>query len=228
MLAQALVAGASGAHAGDLQAHLGWADVLVRIDGRSVTPDPEASFRRALEADPGNVYGHAMWASWMLRRDTRRSVEAMGHFDAALASGRDTPFVRSLQLGMMVTSQELGIGALRVLNQMRVKGETLDPAHKPRIWSYLYAGAYRQADSDRLTQAVPPQDALATFHWLFKRDDLDPSQHRLWRLVEGLLLSAAGKAEEARPILQALQQDLRASRSSGPIVARVEALLAKR
>ena len=83
ILAQALVAGAVGARAGDLHAHLGWADALIRRDGRTVAPDPEASYRRAVEADRGNVYGHAMWANWMLleelRDDARPLSTSMPH-----------------------------------------------------------------------------------------------------------------------------------------------------
>ena len=51
VLAQALVAGASGPRAGDLHAHLGWADALIRLDGRTVSVDPESSFRRSVEVD---------------------------------------------------------------------------------------------------------------------------------------------------------------------------------
>jgi len=138
-LAQALVAGASGTRAGDLHAHLGWADALVRMDGQTVSVDPESSFRRSVEVDPRNVYGHAMWANWMLRRGSSQQSEALKHFEIALAEGRDVAFVRDLQLGMTITSEGLAAEALRVLNEMRKRGETLDARHKPRIWSYLYA-----------------------------------------------------------------------------------------
>ena len=223
ILAQALVAGAVGARAGDLHAHLGWADALIRRDGRTVAPDPEASYRRAVEADRGNVYGHAMWANWMLLRGTSRRREALEHFDAALASGRDAPFVRALQLGAMVTSDELGIEALRVLDDMRRRGEPVDPDQKQRVWSYLYTRTYRESEARRLIEASSPDAALATFRWLFAREDLDSSQAHLWRFVNGLLLTRAGRAAEARSDLEALRSELRGQGRIGPLLDGVRA-----
>ena len=228
VLAQALVAGASGPRAGDLHAHLGWADALIRLDGKTVSVDPESSFRRSVEVDPRNVYGHAMWANWMLRRGSSQQSEALKHFEIALAERRDVAFVRNLQLGMMITSEGLAAEALRVLNEMRKRGETLDPQHKPRVWSYLYARAYREPEGRRLTEAVPPTEALDTFRWLFSRNDLDASQQPLWRYVEGLLLARSGHSEEARPDLEALRRELQASRSEGPLFDAVVALLARK
>jgi len=228
VLSQALIDGAGGVRAADLYAHLGWADALIRRDGRTTTPDPEASYRRALEADSTNVYGHAMWAHWMLLNGTSRRQLALEHFDAAVASGRDTPFVRALELGAMVTSEALGMDALRVLDDMRRRGEPLDPRQKQRVWSALYSLAVRESEARRLTEALPPEDGLATFRWLFAREDLDASQHRLWRFINGLLLLRAGRAAEARPDLQALQRERRAEGATGSMLDGVDRLLARR
>jgi hypothetical protein len=228
VLARALVNGATGARSGDLHAHLGWADALIRRDGRTVAPDPEASYRRALEVDAGNVYGHAMWAHWMLLRGTDRRVPALEHFDAALAGGRDVPFVRRLQLGAMVTSEPYGGDALRVLNQMRQRGESLEAAQKQRIWSALFANAWRDPDAGRMADAMPPDDAVATFRWLFPRPDSDPARSRQWRLVDAGLLTRAGRAAEARPDLEALQRELRTEGARGPLADAVDRLLATR
>jgi hypothetical protein len=164
----------------------------------------------------------------MLLNGTSRRQQALEHFEAALRSRRDAPFVRALQLGAMVTREDLGIEALRVLDQMRRRGEPLDAKQKQRVWSYLYARAYRESESRRLLQASSPDDALATFRWLFTREDLEASHTPLWRFVDGLLLTRAGRASEAQPDLQALAQALRAEGRTGPLLDSVERLLAER
>jgi hypothetical protein len=230
VLAQALVAGAGGQRAGDLRAHLGWADHLVRIDGRNVSLDPAASYRQALQDDSPNVFGHAMWAHWLLLHPSDQPGqrdEALAHFDAALQSGRERPFVRTLQLGAMVTSESGAADALRVLDQMRQGGEALEADRRSRIWSHLYGRAYREDDARRLLAALPPEDGLKTFLWLFPQAP-NATQRDLWRLVQGLLLTHAGQAAQARPDLLALQKELRTARSSGPLADTVNRLLAAR
>lgn len=228
LLAQALVAGARGQRAADLRAHLGWADRLVWIDERDPGIDPVPHFRQALADDAGNVYAHAMWAFWLLVRAPMQPQAALQHFEQARQSGRDLPFVRELQLGSLVTSDELGPEALRVLNQMRQGQEALSVDRKPRIWSYLYAGAYREQPARRLLDALAPEDGLQTFLWLFAQGGPDPSQQAQWRLLRGLLLTHAGRAAEARADLLALQQELRAQGSSGALADSVQRLLERR
>lgn len=225
VLAQALVAGATGQRAADLRAHLGYADYLVWRDGRNVSLDPVASYRQALQDEAGNVYAHAMWAQWILMRTPGQRTEALEHFEAALKSGRARPFVRALQLGSLLGPDSLGDAALLTLDEMRRQGETLDPARLGRIWSYLYSGIYREDVQRRLVQVLPPKEGLATFLWLFPKPPPEPGQQPLWRLVHGLLLTQAGQGVQARPDLLALQQELRAARSSGPLADAVNALL---
>ena len=225
-LLQALVAGASGERAADLRAHLGWADYLVTRDGRNMSLDPIASYRQALQDDAGNVYAHAMWAHALLMRSGERREEALVHFDAALKSGRDRAFVRTLQLGAMLGNNSLVSDTLRVLDQMRQGGEALDADRGERIWSSIYGGAYRESDARRLLASLPPDDGLKTFLWLLPRAHLTSSRLPLWRLMHGLLLINAGQAAQARPDLLALQQELRAARSTGPLIDSVDRALA--
>lgn len=227
LLAQALVSGAKGQRAADLRAHLGWADRLVWIDENNPGIDPTPHFRQALADDADNVYAHAMWAFWLLVRAPLQPQQALPHFEQARKSGRDLPFVRQLQLGSMVTSDELGREALRVLNQMRQGNEPLEADRKPRIWSYLYSGSYREDKARRLLDALDPEEGLKTFLWLFAQGGPDPSQQPQWRLLRGQLLTHAGRAPEARADLLALQQELRAERSSGPLVDSVNRLLTR-
>lgn len=89
-------ASAQGARKADLLAHTGWAYFLRNRDSGGDT-DPQRLYERALQADPSNPYAHAFSGHWLLW--SRGSAEtAQQHFAAALASGREKPFVRTMQL----------------------------------------------------------------------------------------------------------------------------------
>ena len=227
VLAQALVAGAGGQRAADLRAHLGWADRLVWIDEKDPSIDPTAHFRQALALDPDNVYGHAMWGFWLLARQPGATALALQHYQQATKSGRHLSFVRTLQLGSLVSSGEQGADAMRVLNQMRLGQEVVDSNGLGRIWSLLYAPNYQDDKAARLLAALPPQDGLRTFLWLFPPDRVEFSRTPQWRLTHALLLVHAGQADQARPDLQALQRELSASRASGTLPGAVTNLLAR-
>ena len=66
---------AKGERLANLLAHMGWADYLRGGLAGSGGPDPEKHYRTALEADPANVYAHAMWGFELLRdaRSPKRS-----------------------------------------------------------------------------------------------------------------------------------------------------------
>ena len=227
VLAQALVSGASGQRAADLRAHLGWADRLVWIDEKNPSIDPTPHFRQAAALDADNVYAHAMWAFWLLARLPGQTASALQHFQQAQKSGRNLAFVRALQLGSMVTSDDLGAEAIRVLNQMRLGQEVLEPDRLPRIWSHLYSVAYKDDKEAQLLGALPPAEGLQTFLWLFPKDRAETSSTPQWRLTHALLLVNAGLGAQARPDLQALHKEFGASKASGTLPGAVSKLLAK-
>ena len=227
VLAQALVSGASGQRAADLRAHLGWADRLVWIDEKNPSIDPTPHFRQAVAMDADNVYAHAMWAFWLLARLPGQTASALQHFQQAQKSGRNLAFVRALQLGSMVTSDDLGAEAIRVLNQMRLGQEVLEPDRLPRIWSHLYSVAYKDDKEAQLLGALPPAEGLQTFLWLFPKDRAETSSTPQWRLTHALLLVNAGLGAQARPDLQALHKEFGASKASGTLPGAVSKLLAK-
>ncbi len=227
VLAQALVAGASGQRAADLRAHLGWADRLLWIDGQDPSIDPKPHFQQALALDADNVYAHAMWAFWLLARHPGQDARALQHFEQAQKSGRHLAFVRALQLGSLVTSADLGGEAIRVLNQMRLGQERLEPDRLPRIWSRLYAGTYRDDIAAQLLRALPPAEGLQTFLWLFPQENTATSSTPQWRLTHALLLFNAGQGPAARPDLMALHKELGASKASGTLAGAVTQLLAR-
>ena len=226
VLSRGLVAGAQGQRAADLRAHLGWADSLLLYEPTSPSADPVPHYRQALQDDPGNVYAHAMWGLWLVLQNRAAPDEALRHFDAAVASGRELPFVRRLQLGAFLQRTEHAPHALRVLNQMRQRQEPLPEQRLSRVWSYIYSDLLSGPSRARpLLDALPPDEALKTFVWLFPQAGFEASRQPQWRAVHGLLLTHAGRAAEARADLLALQRELRAERSTGSLADTVNRLL---
>jgi Tfp pilus assembly protein PilF len=87
---------ASGSRRADLLAHIGWAYFLRSRDGPS-NIDPQRSYQAALEIDPTNPYAHVFFGH-LISWQGGELQEAQQHFAAALATNRERPFVRWLQL----------------------------------------------------------------------------------------------------------------------------------
>lgn len=86
---------ATGEQKATLLAYRGWADYLrSRDSGQAFSP--EAFYQQALEIDPHNVYAHSMWGHWIATTHGNL-VDANAHFQAALASGTQRPYVRNLE-----------------------------------------------------------------------------------------------------------------------------------
>jgi hypothetical protein len=183
--------GAKGERLANLLAHVGWADYLRGGRSGSGEPDPARQYRRALEADPGNVYAHAMWGFEFLRE--RRSPEALAEanqqFSAALESNREREYVRYLQVSALLqTYTNVWIGSperqtevLRVANEMRVNGETRPKGWGPgsfkgKVWSIYHFGFVTSDYQAPLLAALSPAEHLASFRWLFPEDDLTGGQ----------------------------------------------------
>ncbi len=227
VLAQALVAGATGARAADLRAHLGWADALLWHDNPSPAQDPGEHYHQALQDDADNFYAHALWGHWLFKRTPADPVQAKAHFAAALKNGRDLPFLRTLQVGVTVRSLADAPYALQVLNQMRVQGEPSPTVRIPDLWDFIFGTVYLEDTARLLRQTLPAQDTLQVFLWLYPQPEDDATRRDLWRLAHGWLLIHAGRAGQARPDLLLLQKELRAADKSGPAVNALNRLLAK-
>ena len=224
-----LVAGlpeATGQRAADLLAHLGWADYLLTREG-ATAGDPAAQFQRAINADPGNVYAHAMWGLhlwWFSGRD----AEARKHFARAVAGGRDRDFVRSLQFGGSLSRAELVPYAVIVANDMRLAGEPMTDALRSRLWNTAYwPYLFSTDDRSNFLEILPPDQHLATFDWLFSRDTVRSGEIPVWRYMHAILLAHAGQTEEARTKLEALLKDLNADKADGRIVDQTRRMLAE-
>ncbi len=194
----------------DIQAHIGWAHFLnEKIAEREFGSAAEDNLRAALKQDPKNVYAHAMLGNWLLQTNGDFD-EAMRHFDAAVATGRERPMVRTFELGGFEDLDHKGARAalLRVANAMRKDGEPLDQGDKARIRSDCFDSALddRGEWTESLT-AVPPDEEWATYQWLDVNPDAD-YQHAMRRFVEASLLEMGGDRKGALSKLQALEKDL--------------------
>ncbi len=177
--------GAKGARLANLLAHMGWADYL-RGTGIGELANVQ-HYRRALEADPSNVYAHAMWGFEILRKrgTSAAASEAKQHFSAALQSGRERDYVRSLQISALlqtytnawIDDPEREDEAIRVANEMRINGETRPTGWGPgslknKLWAIYYFGFVADDRQEPILAALPPAEHLALFRWLFPEADL--------------------------------------------------------
>ena len=122
------------ARAADILAHLGWAHWLNEKIAFKEFDGAERMFRQALAIDAANVFANAMMGNWLLQTHGD-SAAAMRHFHTALATGKERPLVRSLQLGGLVYNNDPGMHAelAKALNDMRKNNEPLEPRMtKPR------------------------------------------------------------------------------------------------
>jgi hypothetical protein len=181
VLSRGAVAG-KGERTADLMAHMGWADFLRLREGMAGL-DPTKHYMRAIEIDPANVFAHTMWGFEILR--TRGPAgEANRHFAAALGSKREREYVRHMQIAALLWGQkpELESEAIRVVNEMRLGGESMSPGTPEssdtwRLWNIYYFRLISGHDKPQFLSALSPADHLATFRWLYSEDQLPKDKH---------------------------------------------------
>lgn len=190
-------AAAQGARLGDLEAHLGWAEYLRSPKSRAAA----AHYQRALAADAQNPYANAMWAHNGAQRGDSDAVVA-ARFDSALASGRDTPFVRWMQI---VVANSDGARLARVLqsfNEARKRGEA-----RPHGAELLYPllceqQLPRSENRMALLNALSADDALATIEWVQPHETVRDEREPLWHLCGSAYLVHAHRYAEADEIIK--------------------------
>jgi tetratricopeptide (TPR) repeat protein len=217
--------GARGPGAADILAHLGWAHWLnQRIAGKEFGSAAEQAFRQSLEVDPGNFFAHAMLGNWLMQTggDT---AQALRHFEAAEKAKQQRPFLRRMQLGAMIYNRDPGIPAalIRVVNQMRMEGESLDARQRSRVMSYFRPG--NAAEVREMLSAVPPAEAWATFQWLDPASPGDEMKYEGFRreFIHARVLEMEGRKTEALEVLTSLEARLRSARFSGRLLDDVSA-----
>lgn len=212
------LAGATGSRAGDLRAHLGWADYLRGRDG-AANANPSAHYRRALVDDPANVYAHAMWGhNLMMAGEAQAAVE---HFDAAVAAKRERAFVRNMQLASSLSRIGLVHYAVRVADNMRRSNESMASGRRGGLWSLAYYPLLLSATASARAEflaLLPPADHLATFDWLYPDASATGSDADVWRFCRAVLMANAGQTAAARQILQSIKARLEASKGYGSLL----------
>ncbi len=206
-----------GTRAADVQAHLGWAHWLNQcIAEREFGPAAEQNLRAALATDPTNVYAHAMLGDWMLQNGGDFSI-AIQQLEAAAATGKARPFVRSLQIGGLVDSyDQRGARAelVKVANSMRAGGEPLNPVEKRRVFDVCCnVGTTNHEELVESLSAVPPHDAWLTYLWLEgagSEGRSDPLRALTEEFIQANLLEISGQATQALRQYWDLQLRLRA------------------
>lgn len=219
--------GATGSHAADLRAHLGWADYLRGRDG-AADAKPSTHYRRALVDDPANVYAHAMWGhNLMMAGEERAAVE---HFDAAVAAKRERAFVRNMQLSSSLSRIGLVHYAVRVADSMRRSEESMTSGQRSRLWSLGYYALLLNAAVDvraGFLALLPAADHLATFDWLYPDASATGSEADAWQFCRAVLMANAGQTAAARQILQSIKSRLEASKGDGLLLDETRRQLAK-
>jgi len=201
VLARGAVAG-KGERSADLLAHMGWGDFLRSREGVGGL-DPIQHYRRAIEIDPGNVFAHTMWGFEILRMGGSLA-EANRHFAVALGSKREREYVRHMQLSALLwaSNSELESEAIRVANEIRSGGETM-PRGTPersdtwRLWNiYNYRLVYGR-DKPQFLSILSPADHLATFRWLYPKDQFPKDKDHLCLFILAQLQELNGDRTSA-------------------------------
>jgi hypothetical protein len=219
------LARSKGTREADVQAHIGWAHWLNwHIAEREFGTAAEKNLRAALALDSSNVYGNAMLGNWMLQNQ-KSFVEAVGHLNTAVATGKVRPWVRSMQLGGLLFDQDAGARAemIKVANDMRKNNEPLDGDKKERIVGFYYSpSATSEAELMEALSAVPEDEAWKTYLWLddAPEDGSDKGQDVTHAFIHASLLEASGKRADALGEFKVLQKRL--VTSPGTIKDRVD------
>jgi tetratricopeptide (TPR) repeat protein len=182
----------------DLLAHMGWSYFLRSREG-VFGLDPAGVYSKAVAQDKNNPYAEAMWGHWILWNHGKLS-EASQHFFSALVSGRHRDFVRDLQFAALFNcaNDECDEEVIRVANDVRKEHGKVDPDDVNRIFSEYYSKVLSPSPaSASFLMAVPAEEHVATFHWLFDGLDFDESKSLLRTCYLARLQEAAGQREEA-------------------------------
>jgi tetratricopeptide (TPR) repeat protein len=199
--------------AADCQAHIGWGDFLRSREGDGGL-DPARQYRLALERDPDNVYGHAMWGFETLRREGPLE-QAKEHFARALASKRERIYVRHIQIAGLLWRHDADAEneVVRVANDMRTHGERVSEdeaggSELRKLWGVYYDRLLYRHDLERFLTALSPPDHLATFRWLFPETAIAADKQNLRLFMLATFEERAGQRTEALATYSALRDVL--------------------
>jgi len=197
-----------------VQAHLGWAHWLNQhVAPREFGPAAEKNLRAALTTDPNNVYANAMLGNWLLQNGGDFN-EAVAHFHTAVATGKQRPLVRTMQVGGLTSneSSRSNLELIRAANEMRKNNEPLDQHSKTRILNQCFHPLDDRARLVESLSAIPPEEAEQTFLWLDDRprEGDDAKYHAIvCEYIRANLLEMSGKHSDALTKFQSLRSALK-------------------
>lgn len=220
-----------GQRSADLSAHMGWADFLRLREGVGGL-DPAQHYRRATEADPKNVFAHAMWGFEILRK-RGPLAEAKKHFAVALESERKREYVRHMQISALLWARdpELESEAIRIASEIRSKGETMpagtpDSSDRWRLWNIYYDRLIRGHGKSQFLSALPAVDHLATLRWLYPENQLPKDKYRLYLAMLAQLQEFNGDRAGALASYRQLQNEFsKEGITSGSLIVDAEAAI---
>jgi hypothetical protein len=205
------LASAKGSEAADILAHIAWANFLRYRDGIREGVNIDSSLQRALNIDKTNPYAHAISGFWIMWQGGSISA-ASEHFAAALASGRERGYVRSLEFAALTNRQEddSDIALLRLANEMRKDSEPM--SQHDRSLTLFNVFKVRLIYRDRLVallSVLPPADTEATVSWLGEgASDIWSESGDARRYVLANLREIGGDRAQALVLYKALQKDM--------------------
>ncbi|HEX7138882.1 MAG TPA: hypothetical protein VF219_13575, partial [Vicinamibacterales bacterium] len=196
--------------AADILAHLGWTHWLNQKLAFKEFDSAERFFGKSIAIESSNVFANAMKGNWLLqtRGDT---AAAMHHFQMALATGKERPLVRQMQLGGLLYNNAPGMHAAfaKALNEMRSNNEPLETAIKSRA-GYLYDVTSSEGNEyPEVLAAVPPAENWKTYVWISAPAPADAVQQCRWDFVHASLAELSddriGAASEFKTLLPKLK-----------------------
>jgi tetratricopeptide (TPR) repeat protein len=199
---------ATGVRKADLLGHLGWAYFLKSRDGSSAG-NPEEAYREAIAIDPMNPFAQAHWGHWIVWR--REAVaDAIPHFSAAVASGRERAYVRRIQLAAfrLYGSADVDAALIRAVDEMRRNNEPIDASTRRDVFSIYYSAFNSEEQLRRVLGTLPPADHIATIRALFYGPDFDTARAPLRDATVALLQEASGLRDESLATWRAVRAAL--------------------
>lgn len=203
-------AAAAGERKADLLAHVGWSYFLKGRDGMTEV-DPARSYAEALAIDPANPFAHAYWGHWILWTHGNLS-DAMKHFESAVASQRELPRVRRIELSGLTNSHDDAVQSefLRTVNEMYKAHEPIEAGTATQLYDVYYSSYPHDEDFNNLVNAVPAKEQIDLIRTVLNDTTLNASKLPVRQAVIAMLQEAAGD----RAAALATWKDLRAGSSA--------------
>jgi hypothetical protein len=156
-----------------------------------------------------------MWGFHIV--ESHRSLaDAQEQFERALASGKERPYVRQLQLAALLyyIDERFEEEVMRVVSDMRLNREPLPSGDLDysvrwsKLWKVYYSRVLNGNEQQAFFSALSPSDHLATFQWLFPEDIVPESKRNLYRFFLGSFQELAGNYTSALTTFGSLQKSL--------------------